>query len=75
MGIILIFIIFVYKNVDDIKMWVFNLILFMVIFIIDVFRNKKILIKEMNIIMYFYVIFMFFVFIVFLVFRFLGEVI
>ncbi|OOM13517.1 O-antigen ligase family protein [Clostridium saccharobutylicum] len=75
MGITLIFTIFVYKNGDDIKMWIFNLILFMGIFTIDVFRNKKALIKEMNIITHFYVIFMFFASIESLVLRFSGEAI
>lgn len=75
MGITLIFTIFVYKNREDIKMWIFNLILFMVIFTIDVFRNKKALIKEMNIITHFYVIFMFFASIASLVLRFSGEAI
>lgn len=59
MIITLIFNIFVYRNIDNIKYWVVNLILFLIIFSVDVFRNKKVLIKEMNVITYFYVFFMF----------------
>jgi O-antigen ligase len=51
--------IFVYRNIENIKYWMVNLILFLTIFTVDVFRSKKALIKEMNIITYFYVIFMF----------------
>lgn len=55
----LIFNIFVYWSTENIKVWMINLILFAIIFTIDVFRNKKAMIKEMNIITYFYTIFMF----------------
>ena len=49
---------FVYRNSENIKTWMINLILFIIIFSVDVFRDKKTLIKEMNIVTYFYVIFM-----------------
>ncbi len=55
----LIFNIFVYWSAENIKVWMINLILFAIIFTVDVFRNKKAMIKEMNIITYFYTIFMF----------------
>ncbi|MFT8347610.1 O-antigen ligase family protein [Clostridium saccharoperbutylacetonicum] len=55
----LIFNLFVYKDMDNIKVWMVNLIVFTIIFTVDVFRNKKELIKEMNIISCFYVVFMF----------------
>ncbi|AWK51138.1 polymerase [Clostridium beijerinckii] len=48
-----------YRSIDNIKTWMINLILFVIIFTVDVFRCKKTIIKEMNIITYFYVIFMF----------------
>ncbi|HEX9025602.1 MAG TPA: O-antigen ligase family protein [Clostridium sp.] len=48
-----------YRNIDNIKTWMINLILFVIIFTVDVFKCKKTIIKEMNIITYFYVIFMF----------------
>lgn len=58
MIITLMFNFFVYRNTENIKVWIVNLILVVLIFTIDVFRNKKTLIKEMNLITYFYVIFM-----------------
>ena len=54
-----IFNIFVYKSSYNIKIWAVNLILFVIVFSVDVFNNKKNLIKEMNIITYFYVGIMF----------------
>ena len=48
-----------YRSIDNIKIWMVNLILFITIFTVDVFRSKKTMIKEMNIITYFYAIFMF----------------
>ncbi len=48
-----------YRSIDNIKVWIINLILFVIIFTVDVFKCKKTIIKEMNIITYFYVIFMF----------------
>jgi O-antigen ligase len=48
-----------YKSIENLKIWLINLILLMTIFTVDVFRNKKIIIKEMNIITYFYAVFMF----------------
>ena len=56
-----IFNILVYRNSTNIKIWGVNLILFVIVFSVDVFRSKKELIKEMNVITYFYVIFMFIV--------------
>lgn len=55
----LIFNVFVYWSTENIKVWMINLILFAIIFTVDVFRNKKAIIKEMNIITCFYTIFMF----------------
>lgn len=51
-----VFNIFVYRSSFNIKTWVVNLILFTIVFSVDVFRNKKKLIKEMNIVTCFYVI-------------------
>ena len=48
-----------YRSIEDLKVWMVNLILIITIFTVDVFRNKKAIIKEMNIITYFYVVFMF----------------
>lgn len=59
MIVTLLFNIFAYRNTDNFTVWMVNLILFVIIFTVDVFRNKKAMIKEMNIITYFYVIFMF----------------
>jgi hypothetical protein len=55
----LMFNIFAYRNIVNIKVWIVNLILFLIIFSIDVFRCRKTMIKEMNIITYCYVIFLF----------------
>lgn len=52
--------IFIYRSSENLKIWVVNLILFMSVFTIDVFRNKKSMIEEMKIITCCYVIFMFF---------------
>ncbi|MBE6062402.1 MAG: O-antigen ligase family protein [Clostridium butyricum] len=54
-----IFNIFIYRNFANIKIWIVNLILFVVVFSIEVFKNKKQLIKEMNIITCFFAVFMF----------------
>lgn len=51
--------VFIYRSGENFKRWIINLILFMIVFTIDVFRNKKSMIKEMKIITYCYVIFMF----------------
>ncbi|WP_160685389.1 O-antigen ligase family protein [Clostridium sp. C2-6-12] len=58
MIVTLIFNVVVYRNTENIKIWLINLILFLIVFSVEVFRDKKTLIKEMNIITYFYVIFM-----------------
>ena len=75
MIITLVFNIIAYRSIDNIKIWMVNLILFVVIFSVDVFRCKKTMIKEMNIITYFYVIFMFIASIISLIMRFLGKTI
>ena len=54
-----IFNVLVYRNSTNIKIWIVDLILFVVVFTVDVFKNKKQLIKEMNIITCSYAIFMF----------------
>ena len=54
-----IFNVLVYRNSTNIKIWIVDLILFVVVFSVDVFKNKKQLIKEMNIITCSYAIFMF----------------
>ena len=54
-----IFNLLVYRNSTNIKIWIVDLILFVVVFSVDVFKNKKQLIKEMNIISCSYAIFMF----------------
>ena len=56
-----IFNVLVYRNSTNIKIWIVDLILFVVVFSVDVFKNKKQLIKEMNIITCSYAIFMFIV--------------
>jgi len=55
----LIFNLFAYRSIENMRTWLVNLILFIIIFSVDVFRDKKILVKEMNIITYFYAIIMF----------------
>ncbi|BCZ48360.1 hypothetical protein psyc5s11_44270 [Clostridium gelidum] len=50
-----------YRSIHNIEFWMINLILFVIIFTIDVFKCKNTMIKEMNIITYFYAIFMFIV--------------
>lgn len=72
-GLTLVYNLFLYKNITDFKEWIVNLILFTTIFTIDVFRNKKEIIKEMNIITYFYCIFMFIASIISLILRLLGR--
>lgn len=72
-GLTLVYNLFLYKNINDFKEWIVNLILFTTIFTIDVFRNKKEIIKEMNIITYFYCIFMFIASIISLILRLLGR--
>ena len=63
----------VYRSSDNFKSWIVNLILFLIIFTVDVFKSKKTLIKEMNMITYFYVIFMLVVSIISLIMRFSGT--
>ena len=46
--ITLIFNLFFYRSGTNLKVWIVNLILFISIFTVDVFRNKKTLIKEMQ---------------------------
>lgn len=58
MIITLFFNLFCYRSSENLKIWIVNLVLFMSVFTVDVFRNKKMMIKEMKIITYFYVIFM-----------------
>ncbi|WP_455804644.1 O-antigen ligase family protein [Clostridium butyricum] len=57
--ITLLFNIFIYRSSENLKIWIVNLILFMAVFTVDVFRNKKTMVEEMKIITYCYVIFMF----------------
>ena len=54
-----IFNIFIYRSGTNLKVWIVNVILFISVFTVDVFKNKKIIIKEMKATTYFYVIFMF----------------
>ena len=75
MIITLIFNVIAYRNTYNIKIWVINLILFVVIFSVDVFRCKKTMIKEMDIITYFYVIFMFIASFISLIMRVSGKTI
>lgn len=67
--------VFYYRNSDNIKIWIVNLILFLVMFSVDVFRDKKTLVKEMNIITYCYAIFMFVASIISLIMRVSGKTI
>lgn len=62
----------VYRNSENIKIWLVNLILVLIMFSVDVFRDKKTLIKEMNIITYFYVVFMLVASVASLIMRFTG---
>ena len=64
-----------YRSIENFKIWIVNLILIITIFTVDVFRNKKVMIKEMNIITYFYAIFMFIASIISLGLRFSGKTI
>ena len=72
MIVTLVFNIIAYRSIENIKIWMVNLILFITIFTVDVFRSKKIMIKEMNIITYFYAIFMFIASSISLVMKFFG---
>lgn len=65
----------VYRNSENIKIWLVNLILFLVMFSVDVFRDKKALVKEINIITYCYAIFMFVASIISLIMRVSGKTI
>ncbi len=47
-----------YRTGENLKIWIVNSILFISIYTVDIFRSKKELIKEMEIITYFYTIFM-----------------
>jgi O-antigen ligase len=71
----LIFNIIVYRDINNIKVWVVNLILFAAIFTVDVFKCKKTLIKELNIITTFYVVFMLIASLSSLILRFSGKTI
>lgn len=64
-----------YRTNENIIYWVVNSILFIIIFTVDVFRCKKTLMQEMNIITYFYVIFMFISSLISLAMRFSGKTI
>ena len=57
--ITLLFNIIFYNSSENFKIWIVNLILFISVFTVDVFKNKKILVKEMKLITHFYAIFMF----------------
>lgn len=74
-GLTLAYNLFLYKNITDFTEWIVNLILFTAIFTIDVFRNRKEIIKEMNIITYFYCIFMFIASIISLILRLSGKLV
>lgn len=68
----LIFNIVIYRSSENIKIWLVNLILFLIVFSVDVFRDKKTLVKELNMITYFYVIIMFFASTASVIMRFTG---
>lgn len=67
--------IIVYRSSHNLTLWAVNLILFTVVFSVDVFRDKRQLIKELNYISYFYVGFMFLASIFSLILRFSGKTI
>lgn len=69
----LFFNLFYYRTSENLKVWIVNLVLFMSVFTIDVFRNKKLIVKEMKIITYFYVIFMFISSVISLFMKFLNK--
>ena len=69
----LFFNLFCYRSSENLKIWIVNLVLFMSVFTVDVFRNKKMMIKEMKIITYFYVIFMFISSVISLFMKFLNK--
>lgn len=71
--ITLFFNLFCYRSSENLKIWIVNLVLFMSVFTVDVFRNKKMMIKEMKIITYFYVIFMFISSVISLFMKFLNK--
>lgn len=75
MGLTLIFNLTIYINISNIKIWIVNLILVSTVFTIDVFKNKKVKIKEMNTITYFYCIFMFIASFISLCLRFSGKMV
>lgn len=49
---------FVYRTTENLKWWLVNLMIFISLYTIDVFKSKKQNIKEMSIISYFYIILM-----------------
>lgn len=75
MFVTLIFNVFAYRSISNIKIWIVNAILFIIIFTVDVFRSRKVMIKELNIITYFYAIFMLIASIISLIMRFSGKTI
>jgi len=75
MIITLAFNVIAYRSIHNIEIWVVNLILFVIIFTVDVFRSKKIMIEEMNIITNFYAILMCIASIISLIMRFSGKTI
>lgn len=75
MSITLIYNLTLYRSTYNILVWIVNLILVTTIFTIDVFKNRKVTIKEMNVITYFYSIFMFVASIFSLILRFSGNIV
>lgn len=71
----LVFNIIAYRTNENLIYWAVNSILFIIIFTVDVFRCKKTLMREMNIITYFYAIFMFISSLISLIMRFTGKTI
>ena len=67
--------IIIYRTNENLIYWVVNAILFIIIFTVDVFRCKKTLMQEMNIITYFYATFMFIASLISLIMRFSGKTI
>ncbi|NFS11286.1 O-antigen ligase family protein [Clostridium botulinum] len=50
--------IFAYRTMENIKIWIVNLMIFTSLYTIDVFKSKRQNIKEMKIISYFYIVLM-----------------
>lgn len=73
--ITLVYNILFYRSMENMKVWIVDFMLFTCIFSINVFKNRKDTLREMNIITYCYTLFMFLASIVAIILKFSGKVI